>query len=483
MRINSLSINEVLDILGSSLQGLTDEEARRRLSEFGYNEIEEVRREPLIKKFLKQFIHLLAILLWIAALLCFIYEYHYPGEGMINLGIAIIAVILINGVFAFIQEYKAERVLRIMKGLLPFRTRVLRNGVLKDIDAREIVIGDIVYVTEGDRIPADMRLIEAESLRVSHATLTGESDPLIKYPEPWEGDLLTSPNILFAGTSVMSGHGKAVVFATGMRTEFGKIAHLTGTVTSGISPLQREISRITKIVGIIATLMGILFFLTGFIVKRTFFENLLFAIGIIVANVPEGLLPTVTLSLAMGSQRMAKRKALIKTLTSVETLGSVDVICTDKTGTLTMNSMEVKEIIDFNEGKDLIYPSLSDIAFLCNNTKIINGELRGEPTEIALYKWASTRSNLQKTDRIKEIPFDSERKRMSTINKLHDRLFLLTKGAPESLFSICSYCIIKGEIREFTPEESKRIMDIYDSLMDRGLRSLPLDSGKLKKRN
>lgn len=472
MRINSLSIEDVLDILGSSPQGLTDEEARRRLSEFGYNEIEEVRREPLIKKFLEQFTHFLAILLWIAALLCFIYEYLYPGEGMLNLGIAIIGVIFINGVFTFIQEYRAERVLRLMKGLLPFRARVMRNGILRDIDAREIVIGDIVLVGEGDRIPADMRLIDAESLRVSHATLTGESEPIIKSPEPWEGELLTSPNILFAGTSVMSGHGRAVVFATGMRTEFGRIAHLTGIVTPGISPLQREIKRITRIVGVIATLMGILFFLTGFIVKRTFFENFLFAIGMIVANVPEGLLPTVTLSLAMGSQRMAKRKALIKTLTSVETLGSVNIICTDKTGTLTMNSMEVKEIVDFNEGKSLIYPSLSDIAFLCNNTEIINGELRGEPTEIALYKWAATRSNIQETGRIKEIPFDSERKRMSTINKLHDRIFLLTKGAPESLFSICSHILVKGESKRFTPEESKRIMDIYNSMMDKGLRVL-----------
>lgn len=472
MGINSLSIDDVLDILGSSPQGLTEEEARRRLSEFGYNEIEEIKREPLTKKFLGQFIHFLAILLWIAALLCFIYEYLYPGEGMLNLGIAIVAVIFINGVFTFVQEYRAERVLRLMKGLLPFRVRVLRNGILRNIDAKEIVIGDIVLVGEGDRIPADMRLIEAESLRVSHATLTGESEPLIKSPEPWEGELLTSPNILFAGTSVMSGHGRAVVFATGMRTEFGRIAHLTGTVTPGISPLQREIKRITRIVGAIATLMGVMLFLTGFIVKRTFFENFLFAIGIIVANVPEGLLPTVTLSLAMGSQRMARRKAIIKTLTSVETLGSVDVICTDKTGTLTMNSMEVKETFDFNGEKISIFPSLSDIAFLCNNTEIINGELRGEPTEIALYKWAVTKSNIQRTDRIKEIPFDSDRKRMSTINKIQDRIFLLTKGAPESLFSICSHILVKGESKKFTPEESKRIVDLYNSMVQRGLRVL-----------
>ncbi|MCX7793197.1 MAG: cation-transporting P-type ATPase [Thermodesulfovibrionales bacterium] len=471
MRINTLPADEVLSILGSSSQGLTEEEARRRLSEFGYNEIEEIRRESLLKKFFEQFTHFLALLLWIASLLCFIYECLYPGEGMLNLGIAIVSVIFVNGVFTFIQEYRAEKVLRIMKGLLPFRAKVLRNGILRDIDAREIVIGDIVCLNEGDRIPADMRLIESASLRVSQATLTGESEPIIKTPELCESELLTSPNILFAGTSVISGHGRAVVFATGMRTEFGKIAHLAGTVSPGISPLQREIKRITRIVGIIATLMGIVFFITGFLVKRTFFENFLFAIGIIVANVPEGLLPTVTLSLAMGSQRMAKRKALIKTLTSVETLGSVDVICTDKTGTLTMNRMEVKEVLNLNEGNTAPYPSLYDIALLCNNAEIINDELKGEPTEIALFRWASKKGNPSKI-RIKEIPFDSERKRMSTVNKIQEKIFLLTKGAPESLLTISTHCLIGGEIKELTPAERGKLIAIYNSMMDRGLRVL-----------
>ena len=314
MKINNLTKEDVFRNLVTSGKGLSEEEARKRLIEFGPNEIQEVKEKPLILRFLSQFTHFLAILLWIAAFLSFLSEYLNPGEGMLMLGIAIVGVIIINAVFAFIQEYRAERALDEMKKLLPFYVRVLRNGAEKEIHAREIVPGDIIILSEGDKIPADSRLIEAAEMKVNNAPLTGESEPVTRFSEPSAGEIINSPNIAFAGTTVMSGSGKGVVFATGMRSEFGRIAHLTGTITAGLSPLQKEVIRITKVVTAIAATTGLIFFGIGFIIGRTFWENFLFAIGIILANVPEGLLPTVTLSLAMGSQRMLKRKALIKTL-------------------------------------------------------------------------------------------------------------------------------------------------------------------------
>ena len=344
MNIHNLPREQVLKNLVTSDKGISEDEALRRLHEYGLNEIKEVRRKPLYLRFISQFTHFLAILLWIAAVLCFLSEYLHPGEGLLFLGIAILGVILINAVFTFIQEYRAEKAIEALKKLLPFNVKALREGTAKEVRAERIVPGDLMLLSEGDKVPADARLIESNRLMVNNASLTGESDAKPRNHEIFEGDYFESPNIVFAGTHVMSGSGKAVAFATGMSTEFGKIAHLTGGIQERLGPLQKEIVRVTKIVAVIALTTGVFFFSLGFFIGRSFWHNFLFAIGIIIANVPEGLLPTVTLSLAMGSQRMAKKKALIKTLTSVETLGSVTVICTDKTGTLTQNKMEVHEI-------------------------------------------------------------------------------------------------------------------------------------------
>lgn len=474
MKINSLTQDEVFHSLVTSKDGLSEDEAHRRLTEFGYNEIEEVKKKPFIFRFLSQLTHFLALLLWIAALLSFFSEYLHPGEGMYSLGIAIIAVIFINAIFTFIQEYRAEKALEAMKKLLPFYVKVLRDGREKEIHAREIVPGDVILVSEGDKVPADVRLIDANDMRVNNAPLTGESEPVIRTMVPFHGEIINSPNIAFAGTTIVSGSGKGVVFASGMRTEFGRIAHLTGTVSAGLSPLQREIIKITRVVTVIAATTGLFFFLVGFFIHRTFWESFLFAVGIIIANVPEGLLPTVTLSLAMGSQRMAKRKALIKTLTSVETLGSVSVICTDKTGTLTQNKMAVKRIEDMSEGtrRDGQRPSLLTVALLCNNTRKIEGTLKGEPTEVALYRVAAESLGYIESKRIKEFSFDPDRKRMSTINSLESNTYVMTKGAPESIITICSYCFINGEIVYFDETLQNKAVSLYHSMMDEGLRVL-----------
>ncbi|MEK6698159.1 MAG: cation-transporting P-type ATPase [Nitrospirota bacterium] len=472
MKIHSLPEHEVFRTLVTSERGLTRDEAHRRRAEFGPNRIEEVREKPLIRKFIGQFTHFLAVLLWIAAALSFVSEYLHPGEGMLALGLAVTAVIFINAVFTFVQEYRAERALEAMKRLLPFRVKVVREGSEADIAADETVPGDIVLLAEGDKVPADLRIIGTNELMVNNAALTGESEPVVRSAGPFSGDPLRSPNIAFAGTTVVSGSGRGVAFATGMRTEFGRIAGLTGAVTPGLSPLQKEIVKITRIVAAIATVMGLVFFVIGFLIGRTFWDNFLFAVGIIVANVPEGLLPTVTLALAMGSQRMAKRNALIKTLTSVETLGSVSVICTDKTGTLTLNRMAVRKTGVLDNGTAADVRQLFTVALLCNNTKEVNGELRGEPTEVALYRAAFEALGKSSAIRVREFPFDAERKRMSTVNAVDGAAAVMTKGAPESVLSVCARCLKDGKQIPFDESLKEEATSLYHSFMDQGLRVL-----------
>ncbi|MBI4849952.1 MAG: cation-transporting P-type ATPase [Nitrospirae bacterium] len=526
MNIHNLSKDTVLKNLVTSDKGLSETEAAKRLHEYGLNEIKEVRKKSLFHRFIAQFTHFLAILLWLAAGLCLLSEYLHPGEGLVSLGIAIFGVILINAVFTFVQEYRAEKAIEALKKLLPFNVKLSRDGSTKEICAENVVPGDLVFLGEGDKVPADARLIESNYLMVNNAPLTGESDTRPRSHEAFEGDYFESPNIVFAGTHVVSGSGRAVAFATGMSTEFGKIAHLTSGVQERLSPLQKEIIKVTKIIAVIALTTGIFFFVLGTFIGRSFWHNLLFAIGITIANVPEGLLPTVTLSLAMGSQRMAKKNALIKTLTSVETLGSVTVICTDKTGTLTQNKMEVQEIWTLSDSDALRIPSplrgegkgggeawsgispspssppvkggesynmLMQAASLCNNAVYDNGKYKGDPTEAAILKAAREAIGDMKAERIHEIPFDSERKRMTTVYKwevgsgkwevkekdlltstshflLPTSYFSFTKGALETVLPLCTDILRDNEVKAISEDDNNSLMHTYHSMMDEGLR-------------
>ncbi len=480
MKINNLTPEEVFRSLVTSRRGLSSEEAGRRLAEFGRNEITAVKRKPLVFRLLGQFTHFLAVLLWTAAALSFLSEYLHPGEGMLTLGAAIVAVIIINAIFTFIQEYRAEKALEALKKLLPFTIAVIRNGEELEAPAELVVPGDLVRLAEGNKVPADLRLIEANGLKVNNASLTGESEPVLRRTGPIEGDPINSPNIAFAGTTIVSGNGVGVVYATGMRTEFGRIALLTETVTPGLSPLQKEIVRLTRIVAAIATVTGVLFLSIGYLSGRTFWENFLFAVGIIVANVPEGLLPTVTLALAMGSQRMAKRNALIKTLTAVETLGSVSVICTDKTGTLTRNEMAVKRWGVLGKASADAEQRLLLAALLCNNTREAGGALKGDPTEVALFRAARERAGGVNPDRLGEFPFDAERKRMSTVNTVDNTVTVMTKGAPESVLAVCDRCMKEGAVLAFDETLRREAVALYHSFMDQGLRVLAFSYRPLK---
>ena len=489
MKIHQFEVEDALASLHSRHSGLTAAEVEYRLKEYGKNQIDEVRGESLILRFIKEFIHFFALILWLAAGLAFYAESQQPGEGMQMLGYAILGVILINGLFSFWQQYRAERAIGALQKLLPNYVKVLRDNQIKQILAAQIVPGDILVLQEGDNVPADCRVLEAFSLRVNNATVTGESLPQARDSAPSnEESLEHSRNTLLAGTSIVSGEGRALVFATGMHTEFGKIAHLTQISVKTESPLQREILRLSRIIAILAVSLGVIFFIVGHSVGLSFWANFMFAIGIIVANVPEGLLPTVTLSLAMATQRMAKRNALIRHLPSVEALGSATVICTDKTGTLTQNKMSVRSIylqdrfftpIQLQREPELIQSQrrFFEAALLCQSLKetVDDGKFQafGDPMEIALVHMGKTCLGEKITyPKINEVAFDTDRKRLSTIHQTPKGVVLYCKGAVEKVLPLCKQLQDDGKILEMTVQERQKILKAQEDMADKGLRVL-----------
>lgn len=343
MKLHTLPPAEVLKRLDSSYEGLSEAVAQRRLEEFGPNRI--VTRPPRnwFKAYLNQYLQFFALLLEVASGLAFIAHVYEPGQGNDVLAWAILGAVVVNASFSFWQEYRADKAMEALLRLMPAHNVLIRGGREMRIEAERIVPGDVLVLAEGDRIPADAILLEAHSLYVNLSTLNGESAPVRRQALPDAAEReLDAHNLVFAGTTVVSGSGRAVVFATGATTEFGKIATLTRDVQKTLSPMQREIITITRILTLIAFSMGLLFLVLGLLSGKGWLTAAVFAISLIVANVPEGLLPTITLALSMASQRMARRQALVKNLDSVETLGSATVICTDKTGTLTRNEMTVR---------------------------------------------------------------------------------------------------------------------------------------------
>ena len=407
-RFVNLDRNAIFEELKTGPEGLTEAEAARRREITGPNAIRKPKRTPVFVKLGKNFVSVFAILLWIAGALCFV-----PGVDMPQLGWAIFAVIVVNAVFAFWQENKAERAVEALQGLIPEDCLALRDGKKTRVPVTELVFGDVIFLEEGNRIPVDARLIEADALRVNNAILTGESRPIYKMAEPLSGDetswfLWTDlPNMVFAGTSVSAGTGLAVVCGTAMGTEIGRIASLTQSVRLVESPLQKEIKGLVNLLTALSLGIGVAFFFLGaFLGGLSFLAAFVFTIGITVANIPEGLLPTMSLALAMGVQRMARKNVLVKNLASVETLGSTTVICTDKTGTLTTNRISVTKLIvgerdvpvpaAYAEGApgsvaagapssgDPQLLALLRVAVLCNNSR----PGMGDPTELALFELA-----------------------------------------------------------------------------------------------
>ena len=482
--IRRLSALDALKRLDTTTRGLTESEARQRLAQFGPNVLTKPQQGSLVRGIVRQFTHFLAILLWIAAGLSFLGNYFNPQEDTAIIGWCIIGVIVLNAVFTFVQEYRVERTLIALRRLLPTLTWALRGGQEVEVPRDQVVPGDVLLLDEGQQIPADARLIEVTGLRVDLSSLTGESSPKFRTSEPvTEGDWLGSPNLVFAGTTIVSGHGRAVVYGTGMQTEFGKVAHLTTATSAGTSPLQREVTHVSHVVAVISVCMGITVFAVGWWLGLGLWISAIFGIGIIVAYVPEGLLPTLTLSLAMASQRMAKRQALIKHLPSVETLGSTTVICTDKTGTLTENRMKVDRFfvghfeVASRENCLVVggrvasafdseqWKALFDAITHCHNVKRgKRGDGRalfmGDPTEVALLEFAQDHGLLHGTPqaRMGELPFDADRKRMTTIHWEQGRLVAYVKGAPESVLPACTTKLHDHQLVDLTTDHRQDLL-------------------------
>lgn len=479
MTLAQLSVEAALTSLKSRVGGLTSDEAAHRQVEFGPNRVEAVAREPLWLSFGREFTHFFALILWVAAGLAWFAESREPGQGMAQLALAIVCVILINGVFSFWQTYRAEQALDALRKLLPQQVNVLRDGVLQILAAELLVPGDVLMLSEGDKVPADCRLIEAFDVRVNLATITGESLPKARSAEPDpNAAALTARNLLLAGTLVVSGECRTVVFATGMHSEFGKIAHLTQTIGATTSPLQREIARLSHLVALMASVLGVAFFLLGQAMGLPFWSNLLFAIGIIVANVPEGLLPTVTLSLAMATQRMARRNALVRHLSAVETLGSTTVICSDKTGTLTQNRMRAKQaFVDsaFADPWGTLPPDLLRVAGSCHTLRFVDDKPVGDPMESALWDLAA-HAGMAETRRVwsSEIAFDAARRRMSVIQGDGLQRVLYCKGAPEAVLPLCTQVLQAGQTVALDEALRTQWIDAQETMAAQGLRVLML---------
>lgn len=409
-----------------------------------------------------------------------------PGKGNLYIAIALFGVVILNATFTFIQEYQTEKIMASFRQLIPPVAKVLRDGEIKEILASELVVGDVIFIEEGDKVPADGRLIEENTLKVDNSSLTGEAEPQLRSLECTHPDMLECRNMIFSGTLVLTGNGKAVVFGTGHNTQMGKLATLTKQTASVETPLRKELNNFIRIISIIAMFLGISFFAIGFLIQDLFLLNLIFAIGIIVANVPEGLLPTVTLALSLASRRMAKRNALIKQLESVETLGSTTVICTDKTGTLTQNKMAIHSMtlgfgqIDVVNGE--VPPEiLLKVAVLCNNSRLTGGPAgyKGDPTEGALLMYASKFTDIdamrENNTRLMEYSFDSLKVRMQVICRTDsDEKESYLKGASEVVIKMCDHILMNGDEVPITEDDRNGLLDMHLKIAERGERVLAL---------
>lgn len=509
--IYGLRVSEVFQAYETSINGLTTAQAEERLSLYGKNLLTEEKPTPKFPRIIRQISHPMAILLWVSGFIAFLVSQPI-------LGIVIWTLVIVNAGFSFWQDYRTEKAIASLKDILPETARVIRNGKEERIFASELVPGDLLILSEGDNIPADARIVEEFGLRVNNANLSGDALPIRKTADASlrEGiSEIERPNLIFAGTSVVSGTGKAIIYATGMLTQFGRIARLTQVMREEPSPLQNELLRITRIIAMVAIGIGALVFVVGYFdVKMEMFESFLLALGIIVAAVPEGLPATVTLALAFAGQRLAQKGVLVKKLSIVEMLGNVSIIATDKSGTLTQNQMTVRNI--WVGGKRLsvsgigyapngsIYSRSGDqfptedlkillyAAVLCNNARLIpptaehpHWSCLGDQTEaalkaVALKNGESEQSISRRFPRVHELPFDARRKRMSTIHEHDHQEIAFVKGAPREILQLCNSISINGEDIPLDNSMRQEIIDANDEYASNALRVLALAKRNIK---
>jgi Ca2+-transporting ATPase len=508
-------IVSVFGELMTSEKGLSPEDAGKRLEEYGKNELKEKEKVSVLRLFFSQFKSILIFILIIASIVSALL-----GEAVDS--VVILFTVFIAGTLGFVQEYRAEKAIELLKSLTSPEATVIRNGTEQKIPSKYLVPGDIILLQTGDRIPADARVIEEYNLKVDESSLTGESVPVQKVTDalPAGTSEADRTNMVYAGTAVAYGRGKAVITATGMKTSFGELAGLLGTIERSRTPLQESLDKFGRWIGaatiVIVAFVAVLGIFLGFPPLDMF----LWGIALAVAAIPEALPAVVTVGLGLGVRRMVKRNALVRKLPSVETLGATNVICSDKTGTLTQNKMTVEKIYVNGqiikvtgagytpEGKFLkedpegegsengdSYASGNDThlhflllgAALCNDSSLHNGEdgweIRGDPTEAALVV-AAAKAGFEKSEidrkypRLAEIPFSSESKRMTTFNRLENgpdsfldsKLVAFSKGAPEVILGSCTKIFIDGEMKDFTPEKKQEIFEQVKELADQALR-------------
>ncbi len=469
--------------------GLSTREAERRLVAHGPNELRRRGGREWPRQLLQQLVHPLALLLWVATALSLV-------AGMPLLGLAIAAVVLVNAVFAFVQERHAERAIEALQGYLPQQATVIRDGARTPVDAARLVPGDVILIAEGDRVSADGRLLSG-AVEVDLSTLTGESQPVFRSADFADkaGPLVDARDLVFSGTSCVGGEAKALVFATGMQTELGRIAALSERVRTEPSPLERQVRRVAWLIAAVAVAAGLVFFPVGWLVAGLpLGDALTFAIGLIVANVPEGLLPTITLSLAVGVAALARRGALVKRLSAVETLGSTAVICTDKTGTLTENRMRAARVwtpdgeIDLEAVTDLHgavardrgLSLLSHTVAACSSADIDRartGKSRGEATEVGMLAAAELLGadvSVARRERHRRavFRFDPSLRLMTTVDADGSLLALNTKGAPEEVLARCDRVVLGDESEAPLSDWQDTILAAVEAYARAGLRVL-----------
>ncbi len=442
-------------------EGLTEEQVKANYEKYGMNELKQKKKKSLFVKFLEQFKDFMIIVLIIAAIVSGAVGIA-EGEGITDT-IIILIVVVLNAIIGVVQESKAEKSLEALQKLSAHASKVVRNGKVTVVQSRELVPGDVVVLDTGDYVPADLRIVESANLKSQEASLTGESVPVDKNTETIDDEKVSlgdRTNMLFSSSLITYGRGKGIVVETGMNTEVGKIAKIISDTEGAETPLQTKLNKLGKTLGIAALAICVVIFIIGIAYGKDVIDMFMTAVSLAVAAIPEGLAAVSTIVLAIGVQRMVKKNAIIKKLPAVETLGSATVICSDKTGTLTQNKMTVQKVFVNNEVKEVAdikdisneLDRLMQVCTLCNDTKIgAENQLTGDPTETALidlgFKINFDVKEVLELKRVKEIPFDSDRKLMTTVNKVGEKYLVYTKGGIDELLARCNSYIVNGEVK------------------------------------
>ncbi|MFC2723324.1 cation-translocating P-type ATPase [Granulicatella adiacens] len=480
------SVEEVFNEVQSSPAGLSSQEVASRLEKYGANTLQEGKKKSLLEKFVDQFKDFMILVLLVAAVVSM---FAHSGEPDPTDAIIILAVVLLNAILGVFQESKAEEAIEALKKMASPVASVLRDGHAEHVKGEDIVVGDIVILEAGDVVPADMRLFEVNTVKIEESALTGESVPVDKdlvIPAGDEVGIGDRTNMAFSSTNVTYGRAVGVVTSTGMNTEVGKIANMLANTEEGKTPLQENQDALGKWLTIMILVIAIIIFVVGMLRGNEWTHMLLTAIAIAVAAIPEGLPAISTIILALGTQKMAQRNALVRKLPAVETLGGVEIICSDKTGTLTLNQMTVEKMVYDNEIHDASEEISNDnmalrVMNLANDTKISqDNSLLGDPTETAMVQYGldkkyDVREELVNIPRVAEVPFDSTRKLMTTIHQLEDGKYLVaTKGAPDMLLDRVTKIEKHGEVSAFTEDDRTTLMKLNKEMATQALRVLAM---------